>query len=175
MSWHVPLKPGVDVLPAAALTIHQEAVRPEWIDYNGHMNVAYYVLAFDHATDALFDLIDIGIDHVKRTNCSGFALESHVNYIQEVVEGDPLRFTARVLDSDEKRLHFFFEMYHAEKDYLAATLEQMALHVDLGARRAAPFTAETLQRIAMIREAQAGLPLPERAGASIGIRRRPAA
>ncbi len=175
MSWHVPLQPGVDVLPAEPLMIHQESVRPEWIDYNGHMNVAYYVLAFDHAADALFDMLDIGQAYCRRSNRSVFVLESHVSYLQEVLEGDPLRFSVHLLDADEKRLHFFLEMHHGEKDYLAATLEQLALHVDLGARRAAPFPAEVHERIAMIRKAQRDLAPAAQVGRAVGIRRRPAA
>lgn len=168
----VPFRPDVDAIPAAPLDIHRETVQPEWIDYNGHMNVAYYVLAFDHATDRFFDLIDLGADYVRRTNHSSFVLETHVTYQQEVKEGDPLRFTFQLVDADEKRLHYYFEMFHAEAGYRAATSEQLALHVDLGARRSAAFPSELGARIAAVRQAHAGLDCPEGVGRTIGLRRR---
>ena len=73
---------------------YQETVRPEWIDYNGHMNVAYYLLVFDHASDALIDQLDLGIDYRNRENCSMFAVETHITYEREVLEGDGLAVNA---------------------------------------------------------------------------------
>jgi len=152
--------------------IHRETVRPEWIDYNGHMNVAYYNLAFDHALDQLFDTIDVGADYVKRTNNSMFVLEAHVNYLQEVVLGDPLVFELQVLDHDSKRLHLFLQMYHADAGYRAATSEQLAVHVDLDSRRTAVFPEPVMRQIERLSETHRA---PERAkeiGAVIGIRRK---
>ena len=167
-----PIDPARDVLPQSPLDVHREAVLPEWIDYNGHMNVAYYVLAFDHATDRLFDLLDLGAEYVRRTNNSTFVLETHVTYAQEVHEGDPLRFTAQLLDYDAKRLHYFLQMYHAEEGYLSATSEQIALHVSLDTRRTAPIPAEQHARLSVMMAAHQGLPRPAQAGSVIGIRRK---
>jgi acyl-CoA thioester hydrolase len=172
MKLSIPLDVARDRLPAAPLEVHREAVRPEWIDYNGHMNVAYYVLAFDHATDRLFDLLDLGVDYVKRTNNSTFVLETHVTYAQEVHEGDMLRFEAQLLDYDEKRLHYFLRMYHAGEGYLSATSEQIALHVSLDTRRTAPMPPEQRARVAAMMAAHQNLPKPEQAGRAIGIRRK---
>lgn len=156
----------------APLTVHREAVQPAWIDYNGHMNVAYYNLAFDHAVDALFDVIDVGIDYVRRTNKSVFVLETHVNYIQEVVEGDPLRFELQLIDWDAKRAHFFIRMYHDQKDYLAATSEQIAVHVDLSERRTAPLPDAAQQKLSRMMESHGRLPRPPEVGRAMGIRRK---
>jgi acyl-CoA thioester hydrolase len=156
----------------APLKIHREAVHPDWIDYNGHMNVAYYNLAFDHAVDQLFDLIDIGTDYAQRTNHSAFVVESHVNYIREVVEGDPLGFTLQLLDMDEKRLHYFIRMSHAVDKYLAATSEQLSVHVDLAARRTVPMPAAVQRRLAAILQAHAGLERPPEVGRAMVIRRK---
>ena len=172
MKLSIPIDPARDLLPAAALEVHREAVKPEWIDYNGHMNVAYYVLAFDHATDRLFDLFDLGVDYVKRTNNSTFVLETHVTYAQEVHEGDPLRFTAQLLDYDAKRLHYFLQMFHAEEGYLSATSEQIALHVSLDTRRTAPIPSEQLARLSAMMAAHQGLAKPPQAGRVIGIARK---
>ncbi len=159
----------------APLEVHRETVRPEWIDYNGHMNVAYYVLAFDHAVDRLFDLIDLGIDYVRRSNNSSFVLETQVGYLQEVVAGDPLRFELQLLDHDAKRLHYFLRMYHAEQGYLAATSEQLSVHVDLDARRSAPMPEAVQGRLARMLQSHNDLPWPDAAGRAIGIRRKAAA
>ena len=171
MPLSIPLRPGVDGLPAAPIEIHRETVQPEWIDYNGHMNVAYYVLAFDHATDRLFDLLDLGIAYVRRTNRSAFVLETHVTYAREVRLGDPLRFTLQLIDADRKRMHYFFEMFHAEEGFLAATSEQIAVHVDLSTRRSEPFDPDIRARLEHILQAHRRLPRPPQAGRSIAIRR----
>jgi len=155
-----------------ALELPSARVLPEWIDYNGHMNVAYYVLAFDKALDRFCDSIDIGADYVRRTNQSIFTLEMHVHYVQEVIEGDPLRFSFQLLDADEKRFHYFMRMYHGENDYLAATCEQIALHVDLGSRKTTPFPAEPFGRLTALLQDHVRLPRPAQAGSVIAISRR---
>ena len=172
MKLSMPIDPARDALPAAPLDLPGQRVLPEWIDYNGHMNVAYYVLAFDKATDRLFDLFDLGVDYVKRTNNSTFVLETHVTYAQEVHEGDPLRFTAQLLDYDAKRLHYFLQMFHGEEGYLSATSEQIALHVSLDTRRTAPIPPEQLARLSFVMAAHQGLAKPSQAGSVIGIRRK---
>ncbi|WP_282606476.1 thioesterase family protein [Pelagibius sp. Alg239-R121] len=146
---------------------HRAEVLPEWIDYNGHMNVAYYVLAFDQATDAFFDYI--GLDEAYRRNTGGstFAVESFVTYQQEVVQGDPLRFTTQLLAHDSKRLRFFHRMYHATEGHLAATSEWLSLHVDLNIRRVAPMPPALQDRLADIWEKHRNLALPEEAGRSV--------
>ena len=90
--------------------LYEETVRPEWVDYNGHMNVAYYVLIFDHATDATLDRLDVGEAYRRRAGCSVFVGEMHVNYRQEVLQGDELAIATRLLAFDERRLVLFHEM-----------------------------------------------------------------
>jgi len=154
----------------APLVLHTETVRPEWIDYNGHMNVAYYVLAFDHATDALLDYLDLGAAYRQRANKSVFVLETHVTYDREVHAGDPLRFTTQILGYDAKRLHVFHHMYHATAEFLAATTELIMLHVDLAERRSAPMPDVALAKIEALARAHAALPKPPQAGRVIGIK-----
>ncbi len=152
------------------LALHTEAVRPEWIDYNGHMNVAYYVLAFDHATDALLDYLDLGASYRQRANKSVFVLETHVTYDREVHAGDPLRFTTQVLGHDAKRLHVFHHMYHATEGFLVATTELIMLHVDLATRCSAPMPDTVLAKAEALARAHAALPKPPQAGRVIGIK-----
>ena len=157
------------------LELHREAVRPEYIDWNGHMNVAYYVLVFDHATDVFFDYIGIDEAYRKERQFTTFILEAQVTYRREVLEGDPLRITTQLLDFDHKRAHYFHRMYHAEEGWLAATNELLSLHIDARKRRSAPFPDDILARWAEIHEAHATLPRPPEAGRAMGIRRRPQA
>jgi acyl-CoA thioester hydrolase len=156
----------------APLEIHKATVLPEWIDYNGHMNVAFYMLAFDQATDAFFDHIGLGEEYKNKYNYSTFTLEGHITYDHEVLEGDKLIFKTYVLDYDEKRLHYFHEMYHANEGYLASTNELITMHIDMGVRRSAPFAPEMLERIEAVMLAHKDLPRPAKIGRVIGIRRK---
>jgi acyl-CoA thioester hydrolase len=153
----------------APLALHGETVREEWIDYNGHMNVAYYVLVFDHATDALFDLIDLGQAYMRRAGATLFVLEAHVTYQRELVAGDPLRVTTQLLGVGPKRLHFFHAMHHGERGYLAATSELLAIHVDLSSRRSAPIPAEPMSRLRAIEAGHRSLPRTAEVGRVIGL------
>jgi len=146
-------------------------VRKDWIDYNGHMNMAYYNVVFDKGVDHCFDLLGVGVDYVNATNGSCFTMEIHVTYAQEVVLNDPLRVTAQLIDADAKRLHLFLQMFHAEQNYLAATMEQLVLHVDLSERRSAPMPELIQTNVQKLREAHAKLPTPAQVGSVIGIRR----
>lgn len=156
----------------APLQIHTGTVLPEWIDYNGHMNVAYYMLAFDRATDAFFDFLKMGEEYKNKYNYSTFTLEGHITYDREVLEGDPLLFKTYLLDFDEKRMHYFHEMYHAEQGYLAATNEMITMHIDMNKRRSAPFAPEMLTRIEEVMAVHRTLQRPEKVGRTIGIRRK---
>ncbi len=120
------------------LALHTEVVRPEWIDHNGHMNVAYYLMAFDEASGELLNYIGLDDAYKKATNTATFVGDFHIHYVGELLEGDPLRFTQRIIACDEKRVHFWQEMYHAEKGYLAAEAEAVTLHIDMSVRRVAP-------------------------------------
>ena len=157
----------------AVIVCPEQRVEASWIDYNGHMNMAFYNVAFDRALDHVYDQLGIGADYVAEGGGSCFTVEVHVNYLQELLLDDPIRVEFQLLDRDAKRLHFFEHMYHAEQGYLAATSEQLALHVDMASRRAAPFPADAAARIDALFERHAGLPRPELAGRSIGIRRKP--
>lgn len=154
------------------LHILDATVLTDWIDYNGHMNVGYYNVAFDRATDALFDRLGIGVDYVRSTNRSFFTLETHVHYVGEVLEGAPLRYDVQLLDHDAKRIHVFFRMFHATEGFLSATSEQMCLHVDMATRRSAEMPAEILANVDRLANDQNGLTWPEQAGQGMRIRRK---
>jgi acyl-CoA thioester hydrolase len=163
--------PDIPTPADAPLALYSETVRPEWIDYNGHMNLAYYVLAFDHATDAFFDHIGLGADYLKRAGASTFALEAHITYEREMMVGAPMRFTTQLLGHDSKRLHYMHFMYHGEEDWLAATTELVSLHVDMTARRSAPMPDAVRQRLDAIAVGHDRLERPAQAGRVISLER----
>ena len=154
------------------LAIHEETVLPEWIDYNGHMNVAFYVLAFDHATDAMLEFLRLTHDYKAKENTTTFVADMNVAYHQEVKDGDPLRFTTRILNCDEKRIHFWHEMYHVEEGYLAATNEVLSLHIDLRTRRVGPMSREVSSWVREVCDAHSTLPYPEGVGRLIGMKKK---
>ncbi|HHW76998.1 MAG TPA: thioesterase-like protein [Xanthomonadaceae bacterium] len=157
------------------LCLYTGVVPPEWIDYNGHMNVAYYVLAFDHATDAFMDFLGMGRDYRERCNGSAFVVETHVNYQRELVAGDPMRITTQLLGFDSKRIHYFHRLYHGEKGFLAATTELMVIHVDLAERHSASMPLAVLDRLSALMTAHIQLPRPPQSGRVMGVRAKPAA
>lgn len=156
----------------APLEIHTATVLPEWIDYNGHMNVAYYVLAFDYATDAFLDYIGLDRDYKAKFNVTTFVADMNVTYVQEVIEGDPLRFSTQLLEFDAKKCRYFHCMYHAKKGYLAATNEILSLHIDLSSRRVGAMGEAITQKLQKIKDLHDKLPVPEGAGRVLGMRKR---
>lgn len=146
-------------------------VRPEWIDANGHMNLAYYVVVFDLATDALYDALGIGQAYRNATPYSCFTVETHTLYEREMLLGEKLRVGAYVLARDDKRLVYFHEMFHAETGERVAAQELLALHIDMRVRRVAPFPQDRCEVIdALLRERE-GAALPKGAGRRISLQR----
>jgi acyl-CoA thioester hydrolase len=150
---------------------HRGVVRPDWIDANGHMNVGFYVVAFDHATDSFAEQLGVAWPYVEHRLGMTFILEAHATFARELREGEPLRVTTQILDFDDKRLHLFHTMYHADAGYRAATNELLMMHVDYAGRRAAPWPAETMRRLQAMAAAHRALPRPAEAGRPIAIRR----
>lgn len=159
-----------DVVPAP-LALHRETVRPEWIDYNGHMNLAYYMLAFDHATDAFFDWLGVGAAYLDQANASTFTLEAHITYEREMMAGAPMRFETQLLGHDAKRLHYMHFMYHADEGWLSATNELISLHVDMSARRSAPMPEAICARLDAVAASHGKLARPKQAGRVISLER----
>jgi len=157
---------------SAPIICPRRTVLPEWIDYNGHLNMAYYHVIFDKALDEVFDQLGIGVDYVRNEGGTSFTMEVHVCYLQELALHDPVEVRYQLLDCDEKRIHVFGEMLHADKGYLAATSEQLCLHVSMETRRSAPFPLHIQNRINAVMAQHRSLPRPEQAGRVIGIKRR---
>ena len=148
----------------------RERVRPEWIDANEHMNVAYYVLAFDLAIDELWSRIGITTDYLENDGGSTFAVECHVTWQRELMAADPYLITSQILAYDHKRIHQFMRMYHADDGYLAATSEWVNLHVDIRQRRVSAWPEKILDLIARFAAQQGDWPYPDDAGRQMQVR-----
>lgn len=160
-------------MPSLSYEPYRASVLPEWIDYNGHMNVAYYVLAFDRATDRLFDHLGIGETYRRATHHSIFALEAHVTYERELGLGDEFAIASRLIDADRKRLHLFHAMTRAKDNELSATIEVMGLHVDMAGPKSAPLPDDVYARVEALLAEHRLLPAPPQLGRKIGVRREP--
>lgn len=143
----------------------------DWIDYNGHLNMAYYNVLFDRCADEAFSLLGMGPDYARERRLTSYTAEIHVCYVRELHLGHKVRSSFQLLDHDAKRFHFYQELIH-EDGWLAATAEVLTLHIDMNGPKVAPFPDDVMSRLDAMRAAHAGLPHPERAGRSIGIRRK---
>ncbi|MGS1093633.1 thioesterase family protein [Aquamicrobium terrae] len=146
-------------------------VEKDWIDYNGHMNMAYYNVLFDRGADEVLNLLGIGAAYARERNLTIYTAEVHVCYVQELHQDDKVAVSFHLLDSDEKRLRAYQEIRHVD-GWLAATSESLSLHVDMSGPKVAAFPEDVAANIEAMRAAHSRLPMPERAGRAIGIRRK---
>jgi acyl-CoA thioester hydrolase len=145
----------------STLWLHRATVRPEWVDYNGHMSEAYYVLIFGDATDAFYD--HVGLDSAARQagQVSVYTMEAHIRYLTEAHEGTELRICTRVISHDAKRLRLRHDMKRESDGRRLALTELLLLHVDKTSMRSSPFAPSVLARITDIAQAQNGGPIGE--------------
>ena len=146
-------------------------IEKDWIDYNGHLNMAFYNVLFDRAADEAFELMGLGPDYARERKLTIYTAELHVCYVQELHLADRVAVTFQLLDHDEKRIRAYQEIRHVD-GWLAATAESLSLHVDMTGPKVAPFPADVQALVENLAAAHAELPMPERAGRSIGIRRK---
>ncbi|MBC26877.1 MAG: thioesterase-like protein [Rhodospirillaceae bacterium] len=154
------------------LNSYSGTVQKEWIDDNNHMNVAYYVLAFDFATDALFNFVGLSSDYKLRNRVSTFAVDMNVSYKHELRLGEAFRIETRLIDCSNKALHYFHEMYHAEDSFLAATNEVLSMHMNMEIRRIAPMAPDIQARVSNVCKIHNSLDCPQTVGRTIGIRQK---
>jgi acyl-CoA thioester hydrolase len=144
-------------------------VEPAWIDYNGHLNMAYYNVLFDRCVDEAYELLGIGTAYLSQQKHSTFTAEAHLRYLRELHEDDPVRVTFQLLDYDAKRIHYFQQLFHATEGWMSATSENMTLHVDMTAKKVVAFPATVKRTLCRMKAAHARLPRPEAAGRSIAM------
>lgn len=160
-----------DTIAARPLSSTVRRVQPDWIDYNGHMNVAFYTLAIDKALDDIFDELGMGITLVRERRMGPMALVNQIHYLDELLEGQEFRCDLQVVDADHKRMHYIVIMHHLAKGTVAAVFEGLSINVDLEKRKSAPYPEDVRQRLEAVRAAHADLPRPPQVGAKIAIRR----
>ena len=161
-----------ELVTRAPLDIHQSKVLSQWVDWNGHMNMAFYALAFDQASGAFMSNIGLGRNYVESRSGMTFVLETHLTYDREMREHAPMRFTTQLLACDAKRVHLFHEMYHAGERYLAATNETIVINIDFATRRSAPWPAQVAERLEAVWSSHKKLPRPTKAGRIMGLARK---
>src|ERR1700750_2383515 len=139
-------------------------IEPQWIDYNGHLNMAYYNVMFDRAIDELWLQLGIGPAYMKERHGSTLTAGCHARYLREIHLGDPVQVGVLLVAADEKRLHTFEELRHATEGWLSATSENMTVHIDMSARKTAPFPSDIRARIEALAQAHAAIPRPDGVG-----------
>ena len=167
--------PDASVFTFAPFVASTMRVEPAWIDYNGHMNMAYYHVLFDRAVDEAFGLVGLGPDYIAERAMSYFTAEIHTIYRRELSVDTAVRTTVQVVDFDEKRIHAYLEIRHLAEGWVAATCEKLFLHVDMATRKVAPFPDDIRARLAAVQAIHAALPRPAALGRSVGLGQRPAA
>ncbi|MHC8312366.1 thioesterase family protein [Pseudomonas sp. GT1P32] len=152
-----------------ALTTYSTRIIPDWVDYNGHLRDAFYLLIFSYATDALMDRLGMDSNNREASGNSLFTLELHLNYLHEVKLDADVEVHTQIIAHDSKRLHLYHSLHLVGDDKELAGNEQMLLHVDLAGPRSAPFSEETLGKLQAIVAQQTDLPTPDYIGRVIAF------
>ena len=152
-----------------ALITYRTPVQEDWVDYNGHLRDAYYLLIFSYATDALMERIGLDADSRGQSGNSLFTLEAHINYLHEVKLGTEVWAQTQIIGFDRKRLHVYHSLHRAGFDEALAASEQMLLHVDLTGPKSAPFSDNSTALLRQLAEACRTLPPPQYVGRLIKL------
>ena len=144
-------------------------VRPEWIDFNGHMNAGYYLVVFDNAISPWTRFIGMTDEHRAKTRVTSFSAENHVTYDRELREGTNLGITTQLLGYDRKRIHAMQLLHNLDEGVIAATNEVMSLHVSEDTRRVSPMADVVYERLGQVWEAHRGLEVPSQVGRVMGV------
>jgi acyl-CoA thioester hydrolase len=144
-------------------------IEPRWIDYNGHLNMAYYSVFFDQALDEALSLLDCGSEYRTTRQHSCFTAEVHVRYLRELHVDDAVRVKVQLLDFDTKRMRYFEQLMHASEGWMSATSESLVLHVSMVSRKTVPFPPDVTDRLTQMKAAHAKLPWPAAVGRRIAM------
>jgi acyl-CoA thioester hydrolase len=153
---------------AAPFTSYREPVRPEWLDYNGHLNDASYAIVLSAAHELVLESLGLSADYRASHAASMFTVETHVRFLAECSEGQTLTAATLLVEADHKRLRLHSELY--ADGVLAATGESLYLHVDTAAGRTAPLPDDRQARVDAMLAAHADLPRPAHLGLGVGSR-----
>ncbi|MFT7649486.1 MAG: acyl-CoA thioester hydrolase [Candidatus Poriferisodalaceae bacterium] len=154
---------------AAPLDEYRDVVRPQWIDFNGHMNAGYYLVAFDDAISPWMAFVGLDAEHRSEARVTTFSVENHITYERELREATNIGVTTQLLAYDRKRIHAMQLMYNLDEGHLAATNEVMSLHISEDTRRVTEMHDTILTRLGHIWEAHRGLPIPDQVGSLMAV------
>ncbi len=152
-----------------ALITYRTPVQEDWVDYNGHLRDAYYLLIFSYATDALMERIGLDADSRGQSGNSLFTLEAHINYLHEVKLGTEVWVQTQIIGFDRKRLHVYHSLHRAGFDEVLAASEQMLLHVNMAGPKSAPFGNKSLELMQQLIKHQETEPVPACVGRVISL------
>ena len=162
--------PGpTDDVPPTPVEVLSETVQQQWIDYNGHLNAGYYLVAFDDAIAPWMDFIGLGSAHRAVRDITTFSAENHIVYVREIGPDEPYVIAVQLLGFDRKRIHAFQVMTQTREGYVAATCEVMSLHIDGPTRRVGRMVDEPYERLGEIWSVHRELSLPPQVGRSMAI------
>lgn len=156
----------------APIVTRSMSVKPDWIDYNKHMNVGYYGVAFDLALEEVVgEHLGLGEGYVQTAGAGPYMIQSHIQFLRELLEGDQFYFHFRLVDHDHKRLHYFGQMYAEKDDVLCATQEGMIINVSQETGRSADYPDWAQKRLGQMLADHQGLPPAPQIGAKLAIRK----
>ena len=157
---------------AAPFREYSTVVPTEWIDMNDHMNARYYTIVIYNGHSLFSQAIGFTQDYIDANRCGKSVVESHLVYERELRLGDRIEVASRLLGVSGKRMHFYHEVFNADKGYRAAVGEQLDIYVDLNTRRAADIPSDMLARLSAVAAEHAKLPAPDKVGRSVTMGRR---
>lgn len=152
-----------------ALTTFRTHVQADWVDYNGHLRDAFYLLIFSYATDALMETLGMATSNLDGVGHSLFTLECHINYLHEVKLDAAVEVRTQIIGHDRKRLHIFHSLHLTGADDVLAGSEQMLLNVDLAGPHSAVFADDVALKLAEIVGGQKDLERPQWLGRVIAL------
>ena len=154
------------------IILPEQEVLNEWLDYNGHMNVAYYTLAFDKSLDIfLEDLLGIGESHAYKNNQGPFVVQAHYHYLNEMRLNEKFHVRLFVVDCDKNKMHLCMEIYSLFQEKVIAVVEQVLINVNLKLRKSEPYPPWAFEKLIKLKNTHKNASLPSAFGKSIGLKK----
>ena len=154
------------------IILPEQEVLNEWLDYNGHMNVAYYTLAFDKSLDIfLEDLLGIGESHAYKNNQGPFVVQAHYHYLNEMRLNEKFHVRLFVVDCDKNKMHLCMEIYSLSQEKVIAVVEQVLINVNLKLRKSEPYPPWAIEKLIKLKNTHKNASLPSAFGKSIGLKK----
>ncbi len=162
----------VDDPYSTPIILPEQQVLEEWLDYNGHMNVAFYTLAFDKSLDIfLEDFLGIGETHARENNQGPFVVQAHYHYLNEMILNEKFNVRLFVVDCDKNKMHLCLEIYSLLQEKVISVVEQVLINVNLKIRKSEPYPPWAFERLVKLKNTHKNASLPSAFGKSIGLKK----